>query len=125
MLATSSVARRDGHIVLPLSLRHDKRLTGLHYLKLRSYRSRYRTLPPTVSMSNVLNGVNALDPSRLTSAERLDEVARILAAGIRRARNRQTESQERRISNSGEVSLDFTARQRGSDRPKTRRGERK
>lgn len=66
-----------------------------------------------------------VSPDRMASSERLDEVARILAAGIRRARNRQAGSQARRASNAGEVSLDLTARQRGSDSRKPRRGERK
>ena len=51
---------------------------------------------------------NALDPDRMTADERLREVGEILAAGLLRLRARRCEG---RSTNSGELSLDFTARQ--------------
>lgn len=66
---------------------------------------------------------NALHPDHMTADERLDEVARLLAAGIIRARNRRMEDQAKTKAKERDVSLDFTARQRGSDRTKNRRGE--
>ena len=67
---------------------------------------------------------NALHPDLMTAAERLDEVARILAAGILRARARRQGSQAQSIGNNGESSLDTTAEESGHVRTKTRRGER-
>jgi hypothetical protein len=50
---------------------------------------------------------NALDPDRMTTDERLREVAEILAAGLLRLRaKRAAEGEHRR-----ESSLDFSARQ--------------
>ena len=49
-----------------------------------------------------------VDPARLTAAERLDEVARILAAGIRRARAKWLESQAESTDKEVQSSLDFT-----------------
>lgn len=76
-----------------------------------------------VPMRNTLIGSNALDPSRMTTPERLDEVARLLAAGILRARRKANEGNARNINTVGEVSLDFTAPQRGHVSTKRRRGE--
>ena len=53
---------------------------------------------------------NALSPDRMTPAERLDEMAAILAAGLRRLRARQS---SKKSGERGESSLDFTPRQRG------------
>ena len=66
----------------------------------------------------------ALDPARLTAAERLDEVGRILAAGILRARARRLESQAQSMGEKRECSLDLTGKESGHVRTKTRRGER-
>ena len=65
----------------------------------------------------------ALDPARMTAAERLDEVARILAAGILRARARRLESQAQSKGEKREFSLDLTGKESGHVRTKTRRGE--
>ena len=65
----------------------------------------------------------ALDPARLTAAERLDEVARILAAGILRARARRLESQAQSMGERRESSLDLAVEQSGHVCTKTRRGE--
>ena len=54
--------------------------------------------------------MNALNPDRLTMAERLDEIAELLAAGLMRLRERKSRS----ISGDcGESRLDFSAHQRG------------
>ncbi|MEI7605747.1 MAG: hypothetical protein WCJ64_00040 [Rhodospirillaceae bacterium] len=66
----------------------------------------------------------ALDPARLTAAERLDEVGRILAAGILRVRTRRLESQAQSMGKERECSLDLPAEESGHVRTKTRRGER-
>lgn len=68
-------------------------------------------------------GPNPLHPSQMTADERLDEVARLLAIGILRARQRRLEKQSPARTERREVPLDFSARQRGSDRTKNRRGE--
>lgn len=49
---------------------------------------------------------NALHPDRMTAAERLDEVAAILAVGILRLRGKANKPNV-----FGDVSLDFTGRQ--------------
>lgn len=49
---------------------------------------------------------NALDPNRMTAAERLTEVGEILAAGLRRLRLKAEEAGDR-----GDLSLDFPAQQ--------------
>ena len=54
--------------------------------------------------------MNALKPDLMTAAERLDEVAEILAAGLMRARARQSSSQS---ADFGEGSLDCPAAQSG------------
>jgi hypothetical protein len=62
---------------------------------------------------------NALDPRRLSAAERLDEIADILAAGLMRLRARKSSQ----ISGEpGESSLDFPANQRGHARAREREG---
>jgi hypothetical protein len=48
---------------------------------------------------------NALDPDRMSPAERLAEIGEILAAGLIRLRARQREAEARR---SGESSFDFS-----------------
>ncbi|MBI1209749.1 MAG: hypothetical protein GC191_21020 [Azospirillum sp.] len=58
-----------------------------------------------------------------TTAERLDEVAAILAAGIRRAQARRLESQAKSKGNTGESCLDISVKQSGHVPTKTRRGE--
>ena len=63
---------------------------------------------------------NALDPNRMSTVERLREVGEILASGLLRLRARRSEAQ---ATNSGELSLDFTARQ--SVHGRTVRGRRK
>ena len=69
--------------------------------------------------------MNALHPSRMTASERLDEVARILAAGFLRARARQLESQAQSKNKNREVSLDLPPEESSHVRTKTRRGEKK
>ena len=68
---------------------------------------------------------NALHPSQMTTAERLDEVARILAAGILRARAKRLESQDNSRDKERESSLDLPVEESGHVRTKTRRGESK
>ena len=63
---------------------------------------------------------NALDPDRMTADERLREVGEILASGLIRLRARR---RELRAADTGDVSLDFTARQ--SVHGRTLRGRRK
>lgn len=53
---------------------------------------------------------NALDPNRMTTAERLDEVAAILAAGLVRLRARQS---SRLSANLGDSCLDFSESKSG------------
>ena len=52
---------------------------------------------------------NALDPSRMTASERLDEVAAILAAGIMGMKARRKNQNPYNIKVLREVSLDFSA----------------
>ena len=66
---------------------------------------------------------SAVHPQRLTANERLDEVGRILAAGILRVRAKHMESKAISMGGERESSLDFTAKQSGHVRTKTRRGE--
>ena len=66
---------------------------------------------------------NALSPVHMTAAERLDEVARILAAGILRARARRLESQAQSMGKERECSLDLAVEESGHVHTKTRRGE--
>lgn len=68
-------------------------------------------------------GLNPLSPSHMTPTERLDEVGRILAAGILRARAKKMECKALSMGKERESSLDFTAKQSGHVRTKTGRGE--
>ena len=63
--------------------------------------------------------MNPLDPRHMTTAERLDEIADILAAGLMRLRVRKSSHLSR---DPGESSLDFSAGQRGPVRPREREG---
>jgi hypothetical protein len=54
--------------------------------------------------------MNALKPDLMTAAERLDEVAQILATGLRRLQARQSSSQS---ADCGEGSLDCAGDQSG------------
>jgi len=56
---------------------------------------------------------NPLHPDRMTAAERLAEIGRILALGYLRARNRKRDGKPGDIKALGEVSLDFTAAESG------------
>ena len=67
--------------------------------------------------------ITALPPSAMTADERLDEVARILAAGILRGRARRQESQARSRASNGESSLDIPVKESGHVRTKTGSGE--
>ena len=61
---------------------------------------------------------NALDPNLMTAAERLDEIAAILAAGILRLKARET---ARAASDRRDLSLAIPARQsRHGRKPKRR-----
>jgi hypothetical protein len=62
---------------------------------------------------------NAIRPDRLSAAERLDEIADILAAGLMRLRARKSSPLSR---DRGESSLDFSPNQRGHARPGEREG---
>jgi hypothetical protein len=53
---------------------------------------------------------NALFPEKMSVAERLDEIAEILAAGLIRLRCRKSSPISR---DHGEISLDFSTNQRG------------
>jgi hypothetical protein len=53
---------------------------------------------------------NALSPEQMSAAERLDEIAELLAAGLIRVRSRKSSPISR---DRGEISLDFSANQRG------------
>ena len=56
--------------------------------------------------------MNALSPDRMTSAERLAEIGRLLALAILRARQRRQSENASQINGTGEVSLDFAVRSR-------------
>ncbi len=62
---------------------------------------------------------NALDPDRMSTAERLDELARILAAGLVRLRNRCFSGKRHESNALREGSLDFPAPQSVHDAPRT------
>ncbi len=79
--------------------------------------------PQAAFTSHSLSGANAQSPSTLTPAERLDEVGRILAAGIMRARAKRLQSQEQFSDNNGDVSLDLAVKESGHVRTKTRHRE--
>lgn len=53
---------------------------------------------------------NGIDPDRLSPAERLAEIAEILAAGLIRLQSRQSSPLS---ADSGESSLDYTAHRSG------------
>jgi hypothetical protein len=57
--------------------------------------------------------MNALDPNQMTSAERLAEIADLLAAGFMRLRARKSSALSR---DTGESCLDFSPDQRGHAR---------
>ena len=61
---------------------------------------------------------NGVHPDLLTSAERLDEIAEILAAGILRVRARLSAP---RGSTAEQVRVDFSPRQSGHARPSGQR----
>jgi hypothetical protein len=62
---------------------------------------------------------NRIKPARLSPAERLEEIADILAAGLMRLRARKSSQ----ISGDpGESSLDFSADQRGHAHPREHEG---
>jgi hypothetical protein len=64
-----------------------------------------------------LAGANALDPDLMTTAERLDEIAEILAAGILRARTKLRAEPQR-----DRVRLDFSPdRSMHADRSRRRK----
>ena len=65
--------------------------------------------------------MNALNPNQLTAAERLEEIADLLAAGLMRLRARQSSPFS---PDNGESSLDFSADQSGHAAPKRTRGAR-
>jgi hypothetical protein len=68
-----------------------------------------------------LVSMNPLSPDRMTAAERLDELAATLAAGLIRLKARQS----RQVSgHRGESSLDFTANQSGHEPANDAAGER-
>ena len=75
-----------------------------------------------VSMRNALSGPNPLPAECLSGPERLDEVARILAAGLRRI---QTQEASSLSAKNGESSFDILALKRrvGRRKPNTRVGE--
>jgi len=60
---------------------------------------------------------NALDPNRMTAAERLDELASILATGLLRLRAHKSSQLS---ADRGESCLDFSARKSGHDPVETR-----
>ena len=62
---------------------------------------------------------NAIRPDRLSAAERLDEIADILAAGLMRLRAQKSSPLSR---DRGESSLDFSPDQRGHARPREHEG---
>jgi hypothetical protein len=59
--------------------------------------------------------MNALNPNQLTAAERLEEIADLLAAGLMRLRLRQSSALS---PDSGEGSLDFSPDQSSHALPK-------
>jgi hypothetical protein len=61
--------------------------------------------------------MNALHPSHLSAADRLDEIADILAAGLMRLRTRKSSALSRDV---GESSLDYSPNQRGHARARER-----
>jgi hypothetical protein len=72
----------------------------------------YETVARLISM-------NPLDPRDVTAAERLDEIADILAMGLMRLRARKSSPLSR---DHGASSLDFSPDQSGHARPREREG---
>jgi hypothetical protein len=70
----------------------------------------YETVARLISM-------NPLDPCHMTAAERLDEIAEILATGLIRLRARKSSPLSR---DGGESSLDFSPHRRGHAHPRER-----
>ncbi len=66
---------------------------------------------------------NALDPDRMSAAERLDEVAAILAAGIARLMRRRDGGKAHDSNGLREGSLDFPADQSVYGLPTRENGE--
>jgi len=62
--------------------------------------------------------MNALNPDRMTAAERLDEIGDLLAAAFMRLQQRKSSPLSR---DGGESSLDFPVDQRGHPTPVDRR----
>lgn len=60
-------------------------------------------------MHTSLSGLNALDPSRMSPADRFAEIGAILAAGVLRLRAAKSSSLS---ANGGDSCLDFPADQR-------------
>lgn len=75
--------------------------------------SRYREVP--TRNWNRMSAPIALHPARMTAAQRLAEIGRILAVGYLRARTRRLGGKPTGINALGEISLDFPAPQRGHD----------
>ena len=69
----------------------------------------------TVAMYDAHPGPNPLSPDRMSAAERLAEIAEILAAGLMRLRARQSSHLS---ADHGESSLDFSPNQRGHAHPR-------
>jgi hypothetical protein len=70
-------------------------------------------------MRSALTGPSAIHPGLMTPAERLDEIADILAAGLMRLRARKSSALS---DDYGESSLDFSADRRGHARPREQQG---
>ena len=69
--------------------------------------------------------ISAVDPQRLATGERLDEIGHILAAGILRARAKRLESQGKSMGGERDSSLDFSGEQRRHVRIETRCGDKR
>ena len=76
---------------------------------------------PSATRESVRTVLNALHPDLMTPAERLDEIAEILAAGIVRARERL---RALRGSTAEQVRVDFSPRRSGRARPSGQRRRR-
>jgi hypothetical protein len=86
-----------------------------------SWRSDYPCSSAEIRFEGVAPLPNPLHPNLLTPAERLDEIAEILAAGIIRARARLRAP---RGSTAEQVPVDFSPRRSGHVRPSSQRGRR-
>lgn len=67
--------------------------------------------------------MNALHPDRMTAAERLAEIGRILAMGFLRGRDRMGPRAPRDDSPNGDVSLDLAVERSGHGSTRNARGE--